>query len=265
MEYARALRGTDEDKAFLIAYLDKTDLTYPWLRKEIGIASSLSNIRYFPNWPTEFIDEFSGRMQSAVRKQLETDPFNLSLIEVAIFQRPYFKSPPSGMHTTAEYRNLITRIAAVQPYHIENWSNISSTETIIPPDLNDKDMFDINAIVYSDHSIFAITNFMQPKLGQYQSMQRRGQSRSINGRAWPEQDEFDRTVGCRLATLIRLFDAAAEKAPERVNHVQGFRAKWDLAEVEAELRELEVCAGIWVAPIESHYFEPTEIDRRELL
>lgn len=258
-------RGTDADMQLVVDYVASTDLTFPWLRTEIEIASQLGSYRYFSSPPLDFVDDFHYDLQAAVRKQLETDPFNLSLLNVALYERPYIKAPPLQMYDTREYLRLMTRTAVVQPYHMMNWTNISLHDPAIVPDLNTLDMGYENAMAYSGHSIFAITNYFQKKRNHFYSFKQRGESAAINGRPWPSEEDFDQEVSCRLVRLLRLFDDAAERSPEHRNHIDGFRIDQNLEALEADLRDITVCAHLWDSPIETLYFTPHDLDRRDLL
>ena len=79
------------------------------------------------------------------------------------------------------------------------------------------------------------------------------------------EEVFIAVVGCRLARLIRLFDAAATLEPEARNRVDGLRANLRLDEITADLQARSTCDHVWDAPIEELWFEPIDIDHRYLL
>lgn len=269
LDYARARRaielGLDVDQSYLIDYLDTVDLTYPWLDKDLRIASSLANLRYFFNPPRDAVDAFKERAKQAVYKQLETDPFNNSLLKIASLESSHFRSNDTLFHNPQTYKHLMVRKALVQPYHILNWSRIRSLENIHPADLNDFDVWDINALTHSDHALPALRNYMGSKFSQYHTMKNAAVTDTIIGRALPDQSEFDATVSCRLARLIRLFEQAANNNRDSAVHSQRFRANNELDAVTLELRKLPACAHIWEADIASLPFAPIEIDRRDSL
>lgn len=264
----RALeRGTDKDRAYIMTYLDGITFDDPWFSKDLWIAKAFSNMRYFR--PTDetiaFRADLQQRFRDEILAQLEHDPYRLSLLKVGTWESSQISRFTPLRNN--EFRNYEQRIAIIQPYHVTNWSTVATHDTDIgiAPFLTKNDTPYVNAIAYSDHNLNMITNYMQRKLSQFRSFDRRNTSATINGLPWPDEDVFYSDVGCRLATLIRLFDDAAERFPEKRNAVDGFRIDHDLVAIEAELRDLGTCDHIWDARISDLRFTPTEIDRHALL
>lgn len=264
---SRALeRRTDEDRQIVMDYLSTVRFDQPWISYGFRIASRFaSRERGRGNKDVDaFLDALQMRIRTEFITELARNPFHLPLLEVAIANQFQLWTLPSDH---LEIDNYNVRKAVIQPYHPENWSDANDryTERTNPTVLNAFDTPSYNAVVYADHSVFAVSNFLQTKLEQYRRFRDPIGTRGFGG--WPEQpeDELIGEIGCRVATLIRLFEDAATRDPESVNFIDGFRINQNLNDITVDLKTFEACNYVWDATIEDLRFEPIEIDRRSLL
>ena len=264
----RALeRRTNADRQLVMEYLHEAQFDTPWFHRQLWIAHAFSSARYFS--PTEESLAFSAALQARLYEQVDAqlvhDPYDLSLLNVAI--RDHHKIASRPIRQDNAYRNYLLRIAAVQPLHVENWTLAGTMQkgTSDPTKFLSQDTAMINAIAYSDHNLFMISNYLQPKINQLRTFQQRGDSVAINGQPWPPESEVKEIIGCRIARLIRLFEHAALNAPEHRNRIDGFREQRKLNDLTEEIKGYGVCGDVWEVPIETLRFDPIEIDRTALL
>ncbi len=263
----RALaRNTEADRQFVMDYLRDTRFDTPWIKGTIWTAHRFSRISftYVPNGYRAFLSELQDRLHQEVRAQLVHDPFNLYLLRVATWQHPSISR--NDLINNNEYANFLMRIAVAQPLHLDNWTTAGTEQThdMYADSLNTRDTASINAIAYSDHNVFMISNFLGAKLRQRRNFYEY-QGKNFEGRTWPPEAAFQSEVECRIATLLRLYEHAAQTAPEHRNATDGFKINQNLEQVTAELKATRVCDHIWQAPIDALRFEPIEIDQRSLL
>ncbi len=259
-------RNTEADRQFVMDHLRDIRFDTPWIAGSIRLASQFRRLSviHVPDANRAFLSDLQDRLHKDVRAQLVHDPFNLNLLRVATWDHP-----PIWQNDLTNNRvraNFLTRIAVVQPLHLDNWNAAASEEThnIYPDELNTKDTTSINAVAYSDHNVFMITNFLSAKLHQRNNFYD-DEWRSLESRIWPSDAEFQSEVECRIATLIRLFEHAASNAPEHRNATDGYRIRQNLEQVTTELKAKGTCDHIWTAQIDDLFFEAIEIDQRSLL
>lgn len=264
----RALeRRTDEDRQLVMDYLSTVNFDQPWISRDFRIARQFAS-RERPHTDQEtndFLDALQLRLRDELIVELERNPFHLPLLSIAmrgqLLSWTYVPADPLETH------NYSLRTAIIQPYHVENWTNAKDpfAQYGNPTVLNTLDAVRYNAVAFSDHSIFSIANFLQIKLEQYRRFRDPTGTRGFLG--WPEPSEHEliNEIGCRAATLIRLFNDAAERDPQSLNFAEGFRINQNLDEIEADLKTLDGCDHVWAASIEELKFDPIEIDRRSLL
>lgn len=265
---SRALeRRTDEDRQIIMNYLRTVSFDDPWITYEFRIARRFAGReRGYGNQDVDaFFDALQIRIRAELTTELERNPYHLPLLRIVIENQSYLWTLIQS--NTLELHNYSLRKAVIQPYHARNWTDANDpyAQRENPTVLNTFDTPNYNAVVYSDHSVFAITNFLQPKLEQYRRF--RDPIGTLGFLGWPEptEEELISEIGCRVATLIRLFDDAAKRYPESLNFIEGFRINQNLNEIKADLRTLEACDYVWDATIEDLRFDPIEIDRRSLL
>ena len=264
----RALaRQTDEDHQLVMDYLNAARFDEPWISGQYRIARVLAaNQWHLVNEEIDdFFDEFGPRLRAELMAELARNPFHLPLLHILIRdenQRTQLIQPdPLEMH------NFKLRRAVLQPYHIANWNDARPpfVDPGNPSFLNTFDTTYYNAIAYSDHNVFVIKNLLQDKIRQYQRFRDPIGTWGFGGWPEPPEDELISEIGCRVGTLIRLFDDAATRQPDSVNSIEGFRINNDLDSIEADIRTLDACDYVWETTIEDLKFDPIEIDRRSLL
>lgn len=264
----RALvRRTDEDHQIVMDYLDNTRFDDRWIREPFRIARRFAVTQWDGGSPEvrDFLTDFQTRMRAEIMTELARNPFDRSLLDMLIQDKRRLGSLfRADMY---EVHNFELRRAVVQPYHLQNWADAVERHVDLrnPSFLNTLDTPLYNAIAYSDHSLSTITNLLSHKLGQYRRFRDPDGTQGYGG--WPEQPEeaLISEIGCRAATLIRLFEDAATREPELVNTIEGFRINENLDAIAAELQTFSACDYVWDAPIEQLKFEPIELDRRELM
>ncbi len=264
----RALvRRTDEDYQIVMDYLDNTRFDYRWIEEPYRIARRFAVMQWDAGNQEikDFLTDFQLRLRAELMTELARNPFDLSLLEMII--RDDLQLYALIRADALEVQNYKLRRAVLQPYHLQNWADAVERNADLgnPSFLNTLDIPLYNAIAYSDYRLSAITNLLSKKLEQYRRF--RDPDGTHGFAAWPEQPEeaLIRETGCRAATLIRLFEDAATREPERVNTIEGFRINQNLDAIEAELQTFSACDYVWDAPIEQLKFEPIELDRRELM
>ncbi|WP_341368327.1 hypothetical protein [Yoonia sp. BS5-3] len=263
----RALaRRTDEDLQILMDYLDNTRFDEPWIRDQYRIASSFARIHWNSRYQEvgDFMADFQPRFYTEIMTELARNPFNLTLLEI-IIEDDNRRRVRLTRADPLQIGNYKLRRAFLQPYHKGNWSAAVApyAELGNPTVLNTYDMPLYNAVAYSNHDIFAIRHFLFHKIEQYERFRDPIGTRGFRG--WSEHPDEDiiREIGCRVATLIRLFDDAAKRHPEHINSIDGFRINHNLD--EAELRTVSACDYVWSATIGELRFEPIELQARYLL
>ncbi len=272
LAYARVRRAlerkTDEDRQIVMQYLDNVSFDTPWFHSDLEVAQLFSS-----NWTfiqdeesIAFRQRLQNRLHEEVHAQLVHDPFTVELLRIAAWD--YNLISDLRLFHNYEHFTYWLRIAVAQPYDLSNWmkAGIAQGRLMDGPSLNILDTGYHNAVAYSDHNVFMITNFLQAKLSQYDLFLELGEGHVVNDRRLPSEEVFMTEVGCTLATLIRLFrDAAAIAPEEHRNSLDGTRIGLNIDQVENDLKASGYCDHIWETSMEDLRLEPIEIDRRSLL
>lgn len=257
-------RRANQDVHTVMEYLETTDLTYPWLGTEFWMASQIVGLSGTLNPQPEFVKDFQDRVMDATLKQLEHDPYRLSLLRIAVGETKmhnYSQVP----NTTEQFKYLSLRIALVQPYHPENWIRAASVPRMLEKIEDRKENLALrNAVVYSGYDLEVIGWYLKDELTRFRSLQHQ----IANGggaESWPNKAEFEARYECRLPKAIRLFELIAQENEDMRNYYDRYRLDNNLAAIRTHYEEKGYCDAIWSAPFEELEMAPVTYDRRDLL